>query len=243
VTVLRQILVIALGLGLATAMVVLGVWQLNVYSSQGNKSAQAKVEEAPLDLRQVAVPGAAVREGFGHSVSFTGRYEPDLQLLVPLADTPGTFRVLSGLRQADGSIVPVVRGLVSSPATPPPPPSSTVTEVGVLLPSEENAPDRATPSDQLDAVRLPLLAQRWPGQLVGGYVTLSASEAQAQGIQPAPLDLPEAKGRLRNAAYAFQWWLFAAFTVALSIRIARDIRLQDDLDAVEITAAVDSNAT
>jgi hypothetical protein len=113
--------------------------------------------------------------------------------------------------------------------------------VGVLLPSEDNAPPSTT--DQLNAVRLPALAQRWPGQLVNGFVTLSAADAAAQGIEPAPLNLPEAEGRLRNAAYALQWWVFGAFAVALAVRMARDLRLRDDLDAAEITDDVPAGAT
>jgi surfeit locus 1 family protein len=228
VTVLRQSLIILVGLALAAGMVVLGVWQLEVYQSQGSRTAAARAAAPPLDLRSVAPAGSAITEGFGRAVRFTGRYDPRLQVLVTVdAGTP-QYRVLSGLRQTDGSIVPVVRGVVSTD-TAPAPPTGEVTETGVLLPSEESAPSRATPPGQLDAVRLPLLAQRWEGDLVGGFVTLSAADAQQQGITPAPLDLPAGKGRLRNGAYAFQWWIFAAFAVAMSIRIARDSGRRDDL--------------
>jgi len=234
VTLLRQIGVILVGLGLAGAMTVLGLWQLDVYQSQGSKTAQARAAAPPLPLREVAPAGVAVTEGFGRSVTFTGEYDPSLQILVAGASETPSYRVLSGLRQSDGSVVPVVRGVVSTP-TLPAPPEGTVSEVGVLLPSEENAPDRLTSPDTLDAVRLPLLAQRWNGQLVGGFVTLSPADARAQGIQPAPLDLPEAKGRLRNAAYALQWWIFGAFAVAMAVRIARDLGLQQDQDALDST--------
>jgi surfeit locus 1 family protein len=241
VTVLRQILIVLVGLGLAAAMVVLGVWQLDVYTSQGSKISAERAAAAPLALRDVAAPGVAVTNGFGRSVSFSGRYDPTLQILVPV--TPGSgYRVLSGLRQADGSVVPVVRGVVSAEQLPPTP-EGQVDQTGVLLPSEENAPERTVGAGQLDAVRVPLLAQRWDGELVGGFVTLSAGDAQAQGLQPAPLDLPQAKGRLRNAAYAFQWWLFGAFAVAMSIRIARDAGLKTDLDALNITDDVSPGAT
>lgn len=237
---LKQFLVVALGLGLAAAMAVLGVWQLDVYRSQGADLAAARASAAPVDLRQVAPAGSSVRDGYGRSVSFTGQYDPGLQLLVPLEADPSTFRVLTGLRQSDGSIVPVVRG-VTRAGDAPPPPSGPVTQVGVLLPSEDNAPPSTT--DQLNAVRLPALAQRWPGQLVNGFVTLSTADAAAQGIEPAPLNLPEAEGRLRNAAYALQWWVFGAFAVALAVRMARDLRLRDDLDAAEITDDVPAGAT
>ena len=43
-------------------------------------------------------------------MTFEGTYDPALQLLVPMED--GQFRVLTGLRQADGSVLAVVRGVV-----------------------------------------------------------------------------------------------------------------------------------
>jgi surfeit locus 1 family protein len=259
---LQQSLVVLLGLVAAAAMAVLGVWQLDVYRSTGAETAEARVAAPVLDLEQVAPPGVAVRDGFGRSVRFVGRYEPSLQVLVPLEADTSRYRVLSGLKQADGSIVPVVRGVVSS-RTAPPAPEGTVTQTGVLLPSEDNVQAGDDASDEPTAIRLPALAQRWSGQLIGGFVTLSAADARAQGIEPAPLDLPQAQGRLRNAAYAFQWWVFGAFAVFLAVRMARDLGLRDDLeaqtpgeddpgagerhpdspDAVDITPEVHSNAT
>ena len=75
----------------------------------------------------------------------------------------------------------------------------------------------------MGAIRVPQLAQQWPGPLVEGFVTLAPAEANAQGLEPAVVALPEARGRLRNGAYALQWWMFAAFTVVMAIRIARDV--------------------
>ena len=85
---------------------------------------------------------------------------------------------------------------------------------------------------QLTPVRVPELAQTWPGPLVDGFVTLSADDAARQGLEPAPLALPEGRGRLRNGAYAMQWWLFAGFAVVMAARIARDLHPESaDRDA------------
>ncbi len=92
----------------------------------------------------------------------------------------------------------------------------------MLLPSEESTAEVGV-AGQIGSVRVPVLAQQWPGPLIGGFVTLSPAESSAQGLDPAELRLPEARGRLRNGAYAFQWWLFAAFTAVMAVRIARDI--------------------
>ena len=164
-------------------------------------------------------------------MSVEGTYDPALQLLVPLEG--GQFRVLTGLRQADGSVVAVVRGIDSGPSAPAPP-SGPVQQVGVLLPTEEHLAGANLPSGQIASVRLPALAQQWPGPLIGGYVNLSNADATSQGLTPVELQLPEAPGRLRNVAYSMQWWLFAAFTLFMAFRMARDIG-RNDTEVVEIT--------
>ena len=243
-TLVKQIGVIVLGCVVAGAMAALGVWQLRVYAEQGAEASAARAAQSPVPLADVAPPATRVTEGYGLSVRFTGTYDPALQVLVPLAgpglaggspdggSPDGELRVVSGLRQPDGSIVAVVRGLVPvSTAVAPPPPTGSVTQVGVLLPSEE-AVDRApAEADRLPSVRVPLLAQTWPGPMVDGYVVLAAADAEAGGLPPAPLVLPEGPGRLRNGAYAAQWWIFGAFAIGMSIKIARDLGRTSDLDA------------
>ena len=216
---LRQALILALGLVLAAGMVAMGLWQFDVYRMQGEAAAVRRAAEPAVELRQVAPAGAAVRDGYGRSVSFTGTYLSEPQELVPVAVRPGMLRVVTPMRQPDGSVVVVVRGLVpdggGSPE-PPPSPAGLLTQTGILLPSEQ--PSLPTG----ESVRVQVLAQRWPGPLVDGFVVLSAADARAQSLEPAPASLPEARGRLRNAAYALQWWVFAAFTVFMAIRMARD---------------------
>ncbi|SEP84831.1 SURF1 family protein [Microlunatus flavus] len=222
---LKQTGVVALGVVLAAAMVVLGLWQLDVYERQGTEAAARKAAEAPLPLTTVAPAGGTVGDGFGRRVTFTGTYDPGLQLLVP---TDGGYRVVTGLKQADGSVVAVVRGQEAEPQQPVPP-AGEVTRTGVLLPSEEASTSTAPlPAGQVPTIRLPSLAQTWPGPLVGGFVTLDADSAGAEGLAPVAVDLPEAQGRLRNGAYALQWWVFAAFALGMSIRVARDLgRLEE----------------
>jgi surfeit locus 1 family protein len=148
-----------------------------------------------------------------------------------LAEGAGQLRVVSLLRTDDGRALAVVRGLVGSGGTQVPPPNGPQQVRGVLLPSEPATP--ASGPDSLGSLRIPQLAQRWPGPLIDGFVTLDTADARAQGLEPAPVALPEGRGRLRNGAYALQWWVFAAFTVVLSWRIARDVGrppLAADLD-------------
>ncbi len=214
---LRQVLIIALGLLVAAGMVWLGIWQLDVYRAQGAAVAARRAAEPPVALTSVAPVGAAVRDGYGRSVQFEGSYLAQHQLVLPVDGRPGTYRVLTPLRQADGSIVAVVRGLGAVEAGSPP--GGPMNQVGVLLPSEQSS---GGPATELTAVQLPVLAQRWPGPLIDGFVVLSAPDASEQGLEPAAASLPTGSGRLRNGAYALQWWVFAAFAVAMAIRMARD---------------------
>jgi cytochrome oxidase assembly protein ShyY1 len=223
-TYLKQGLVIAVGIGLAGVMVALGFWQLGVYDAQGAEAAERRASAPPVPLGSVARAGEPATDGYGRSVTVQGSYDPALQLLVPTDD--GQFRVLTGLQQADGSVVAVVRGITADPNAPAPP-SGPVQQVGVLLPTEEHLPEADLPSGQIASVRLPALAQQWPGPMIGGYVNLSSADAASQGLTPVVLELPEAPGRLRNAAYSMQWWLFAAFTLFMVFRIARDIGRND----------------
>ena len=241
-TLAKQIGIIAVGCALAAAMAVLGVWQLNVYKHQGAQASAARAAQPPVPLASVAPAASRVTDGYGLSVQFTGVYDPKLQELVPLDGSTTQLRVVTGLRQSDGSTLAVVRGLVPASTTvAPAPPSDAVNQTGVLLPSEEagDSLPSTVPSGSagsagsatLPSVRVPLLAQTWPGPMVDGYVVLSASDATAAGLTPAPLVLPDGQGRLRNGAYAAQWWLFGAFAILMSARIARDLGEKSDLDA------------
>ena len=234
----KATLVVLLGLVLAAGMVVAGVWQFSVYQRQGAEVAAARAAEAPVPLSSVARAGARVGDGYGRTVTTRGTYESEHEVRIPVAEGADTVRVVTLLRLENGDALAVVRGVVSGSAAPPPP-VGPLDQAGVLVPSE----DAVAPAEGADlaSVRIAQLAQLWPGPLVDGFVVLTPADAQAQGLTPADARLPEARGRLRNAAYALQWWLFAAFTVVMSIRIARDVGRRPD-DAV-VAAEDDEVAT
>lgn len=237
---LRQSLIVLAGLGVAAVMVVLGLWQLDVYRAQGEDEADRRAALPPVEVSSVARAGQPVADGYGRQVSVQGRYLAEAQALVPVDGRPGAYRVLTALRLANGDVLPVVRGLSTSD-TAPPPPAGQQNGSGLLLPSEE-APAGDLPGGQISSVRLPTLAQTWPGPLVSGFVTLSAPDAAAQGLEPAPVELPAASGRLRNGAYALQWWVFAGFAVVLAVRMARDQALREP-EAADLTPEEQAHAT
>lgn len=223
---LQQVGVLALGLLVAAIMVALGWWQVQVFQTQGIEASRQRAAEAPVPLESVAVAGAAVQDGYGRTVAATGTYLRDQQLLVPQPGSADTFRVLSALQLPDGSVLPVVRGVVRGNASSvalPPAPAGSLAQQGVLLPSEEAAATELTAAGQLGAVRIPALTQVWAQPMVDGFLVLAGPYAEAQRLEPAPLDLPESEGRFRNGAYAIQWWIFAAFAVVMAAKIAKDL--------------------
>lgn len=214
--------VILLGVLLAAAMGVLGYWQAEVYQSQGLEASRQRADEPARPLTEVAPVGAVVVDGYGRTVAMTGSYRSDLQLLVRADD--GTVRVLTAFEQADGSLVAVVRGALPAGSDhAPPAPTGTVTQTGLFLPSEDKEESADSRPGEISAIRVQRLAQTWPGSLVNGYVTLAPADASGQGIDPAPYRLPDAPGRLRNGAYAVQWWVFGAFAIGMAIKISRDL--------------------
>ena len=145
----------------------------------------------------------------------------------------GQFRVLTGLRQADGSVVAVVRGvvLIRMRHAPPERPGATGRRAAA---AEEHVPGAGL-AERPDCIRpLARLAQQWPGPLIDGFVNLSGADATSQGLAPAACTCPR-PWRLRNGAYAMQWWLFAAFTLVMAFRMARRHRASSDAEVVEIT--------
>ena len=62
-----------------------------------------------------------------------------------------------------------------------------------------------------------------------GFITLSASDSAAQGLDEATLSLPSGEGSIQNAGYALQWWAFAAFAAFMTWRFVRTIGRQGTL--------------
>ncbi len=216
----KAALVVLLGLVLGAGMTVAGVWQLQVYQRQGAEAAADRAAEAPVPLSSVTRAGAPVADGYGRTVTMRGTYEAEHQVAIPFPDRTDTFRVVTLLRLDNGDAVAVVRGVVTDTSAAAAP-SGTLDQSGILLPSEEAV--EPSGGAEIDSVRIAQLAQVWPGPLVDGFVVLNGESARSQLLTPAEVALPDARGRLRNAAYALQWWCFAAFAVVMGVRIARDV--------------------
>lgn len=214
----KQVVIVAVGIVGAIVMLVLGLWQMQVFVDQGNRSVTDRAAQTPIPLAEHVASDGEVGDTYGKQVIIEGAYLPDQTELVP---TDGSWRVLAAFQVRDGRVLPVVRGLVDDPAAVPPPPSGDRTETGLFLPGEGDV-DGAAPGT-LSSVRMPLLAQLWPQQLIPGFVTLGEADAAAHGVRPASVELPDGEGSARNSGYALQWWVFAAFAVGMSVKIAHGL--------------------
>ena len=225
---LKQILIVGVGAVAAAEMIVLGLWQMQVFVDKGNRSVEDRAAQAAVPLSEHVASDGEVGDIYGKQVTFTGEYLPEQTVLIPTADG---VRVLTAVALADGRILPVVRGLAANDEPYAAPPTGVVTETGLFLPGEGD-PDGVVPDGTLRSVRMPLLAQKWPQQLIPGFVTLNAEESSAQGMQQAPVSLPSGEGSARNSGYALQWWVFAAFALGMAIKLAHTLgvkqRNQDD---------------
>lgn len=210
-------LIVTVGVVAALVMGWLGLWQAQVFVDQG-KTAAAAITGEPVRPLDATVTGDSVGALWGHTVSVQGHYLPSQQVLV--VGTDGTNRVVTAFALGDGRVVAIARGVGTGKE---PPPSGELTQTGVFLPTEAAA-DGTVPPGTYGSVRLQALAQVWPQPLVAGYVTLSPSEASAQGLAAAPVVLPTLEGKERNAGYALQWWAFAAFALVMSVLVARNYR-------------------
>lgn len=215
----KQALIIACGVIVALVMAGLGLWQMQVFEDEGQHSAEERARLEPIPVLSQIDANNEVGDVYGRPVTASGTYLPAQQTLV--RDAGGDPRVLAALQLADGRVLPVVLGTTTGkPAVA----TGSATVTGVFLASEAT-PD-TVPSlgaGELAAVRLPELAQLWPQRVLPGYVTLPAEEAAGHGLAPAKIGLPSGDGPMRNSGYAVQWWVFAAFAIGISIKVARDV--------------------
>ena len=228
----RWLALLAVVLLAATGMSWLGRWQLERAQQRGTAAEQRRLDGSPRPLPEVLrarrpFPGSAADA----RVVASGSWDGGRQLLVAgrrIGDATG-FWVLTPLRLADGSAVPVVRGWVPSAGDPAvAAPTGQVEVTGTLRPAEppaDAAPGAGSglPAGQIARVDVTVLVQRWPYPLLTGYLVQSGQQPPAAAPAPRPVPAQAPAGiAWRNVSYAVQWWLFAAFGLFLWWRVVRD---------------------
>ncbi|NEA33355.1 SURF1 family protein [Streptomyces sp. SID13031] len=247
----RWIGLLFLALAIAAVMSVLGVWQLDVYHSKTAAATAKRAEGAPVALHTLfSIDEGLPSKAVGRKVTVAGTWGPAAdQLFISdrrLGDRDGFWVVspvvLDSSGAADGSkgAVMVVRGwvgTVSDPAAQPP--AGRVELSGSVAQSEaQDASGDAAKGRTLQSLRIPTIVHLVDYRIYDAFVVLSSidksagSTALAPAIVPAPTPPTDHAG-LRNVAYAFQWWIFAAFTLWMWGRMVLDAHRADDSDQPE----------
>jgi len=218
---------LGLVLVICAAFVWLGHWQLGVAESSAHREAvELARSREPAELTTLLEPHQPFRADLSsRPFNATGHYDATGQLLVPgrrLEGRPGLWVLTPFVLDRSGATLPVVRGFVTDAGSAPPPPAGTLTITGGLAPGESPAPDPA-PSGQIGSVDLSQLVNTWPGELYNAFAFLeSQSPATASTLTTVPTPVGETGVQWRNAAYAVQWWVFAAFALWMWGRMVRD---------------------
>jgi len=233
-------------------MVVLGAWQ---WDRSVPEPARAAVDLADLDtdglpsvVELAGTSGAALVDGVaGELVSVTGTWREDRTLLVAdraLDGTDGRWVLTAVEVEAPegAALVPVVRGWLPAEAGSPaqvvaaPPGTGEVTVVGWLQQSDplDLPVDIVQPDGVVPLLASADLANRWPEDLVPGFVVAAPTPDQVATTDLAVLPGPPAEDTAardwRNLAYSAQWFVFAGFAVVLWWRMLRDDAARQDPD-------------
>ncbi len=241
-----------LALVIASVMSVLGVWQLDTYQSKTAAATAKRAEGAPIPLHTLfSIDEGLPSKAVGRKVTVSGTWGPAAdQLFITdrrLGDRDGFWVVspvmLDASGAADGSTgaVMVVRGWVSSVSDPAAkPPTGRVALTGAIAQSEaQDASGDAAKGRTLQSLRIPTIVHLVPYRIYDAFVVLSSIASTGSGsgdpalaIVPPPTPPTDHAG-LRNVAYAFQWWIFAAFTLWMWGRMVLDAHRDNDPDQPE----------
>ena len=219
----------------------LGLWQLNVARDKGRAEVASQSAARPVvPIADALAPHAPFpAEGAGQRVEATGRYAADGQFLVArrrLGGRDGYWVVTPLTVESTDATLAVVRGFTQSAATVPDPPGGPVTVTASLAPGE--SPSQGTTGGATTAggypvrgsVDLAVLVNEWQGDLYNAFGFALEERAGAagealptEGLERVPPPVIGETGlSWRNAAYALQWWIFAAFAAYMWFRMVRD---------------------
>ncbi|MFC0625007.1 SURF1 family protein [Kribbella deserti] len=232
----RWLSLLAVVLVVAGVMIQLGIWQYDVYESKTASATAQRATAAPVPLDSLfAVDAGLPAKAVGRRVSVRGTWGPAAdQMFVSdrrNGDRDG-FWVITPLMlsptpgdKASGAVL-IVRGWVPTPTDPAAAaPSGQVEVVGSVIASEaQDSSGAAATSRILPSLRIPTMVDLVDYQLYDAFVVqASATPPVAAGPAAVPPPAPPTDhAGLRNVAYAFQWWIFAAFAVFMWLRMLLD---------------------
>lgn len=212
---------------LIVAAVLLGRWQWE--RTQTILAAERAAAAQPIPIQDVfddegGLPPELPAEGIGRPVTVTGEYADGMQTLVTsreLDGAPGVW-VVDGIDLGDGTVAAVLRGWLPDGESPgAAPPAGAVTVTGILHPDEAFYADAVAEPGTAASIAHDRLAEQWQATVLPGFVVLADEEPPTS---PAPIPVPptvqtsDVPFPLQNFFYAFQWWIFAGFGVAVYLR-------------------------
>lgn len=242
----RWVGLLALALVIAGVMTVMGVWQLGVYKSKTAEATAHRAAEAPVPLQSLfSIDDGLPAKAVGRQVTISGTWGPtadQVYMSDRQQDGKNGFWVVTPLKLSSTDAVMIVRGwvpAVSDPAAKAP--VGAVSLTGAVVASEaEDSSDDAAKGRVLSSLRIPTIVHLVKYRVYDAFVVQTSpaatSPAPAAVTPPPP---PTDHAGLRNVAYAFQWWIFAAFTLWMWARMVLDAHRTPDEDD---SAPVDTGA-
>lgn len=239
---------IVAGLVLATAFVLLGLWQLerNEQRQAYNAAVQQGMDQPPAPIDEVlAVGEPAADVDQWRTVRVSGSYDGDGQLALRLRPQGGQagIHVVTPLVTDSGAVVLVDRGFMATSGVDVPdlpgPPSGEVEVVGRVRASEDGGDRTGDPSSgMIRFIDLDVLAPAVDGPLYGGWLELVEQNPPADGslalVPPPQLESGP------HLSYAIQWFAFAVIGVGgfiLLVRAEARVR-QEEADSPTDDSAV-----
>ncbi|MEO6586678.1 MAG: SURF1 family protein [Knoellia sp.] len=235
----RHLGLLAVAVLIVIAFVQLGRWQLGVAEDKALQESLTKARaQQPVAIETVLRPHLDFPNHLStHPISAVGEFGTD-QVIVAGRRLDGRmgYWVVAPLKvAATGANLPILRGWVASPEQAPAVPRGTVTITGGLAPPESPYAGPPPPADQLGSIDTSILVGRWPGALYNAFIfqksETPAPSASALGpLERVPTPTGDVGFKWRNAAYAFQWWIFALFALYLWWRNVREESEREDTD-------------
>lgn len=189
----------------------LGIWQ---YSRAYRADVEAKILQAKtIDLNQISEIGQYVPEKYyGQKVSVQGNLDCTKTFKNVIPNQKIDWHV-AAIKLTDNSLIAIasVANLCDLD-------SVSDSWVGRIQPAQDftQLPAIHQPAQTVTAINTDDLVIRWQSQVRDGYVLIM------QDVPQNLIVLPPVGIDIRNLFYAWQWWLFAAFTVFLYSRFVRD---------------------
>lgn len=231
-----------LAVAFAVACLLLGSWQLNEARAEGRAKALEEAAALPvLPITEVVQPQSAFPDdGSTRPVTAVGEYASAGQVLIAdrrLDGVSGYWVVTPLIVDATGARLAVLRGFVTDPDAAPQPPTGTLEVAGGLAPSESPTSGAGLPAGVLRSIDLSILINTWDAEVYNAFV-FATGESQggaplpASGLERVPPPTgAQAELNIKNAMYAIQWWVFAAFGFFLWWRMVRQAHQEQTDDA------------